>query len=153
MRDFLDYIVIWLPILLVLVSWLLVGFIVSRDAAGIARFELFTRIFLKDGGTLKTWGLFLATGTFCLLLSGGLAKLATDASFPRDAGTAALRIKAIFELAIGLEVLLSLCIGSFGAIAFKGQGPGGTSLEVRQDPAGVTTTSATGPAPPPAVSP
>ena len=149
MHSFLDYIAIWLPILVGLLVFVCLATVFSRGVEGITRFQAFTRIFLSDGATLKTWGLFLSLFTFCLLLSGILAKLATDASWPKDASSAALRIRALYQMGLGLEVLLAICVGAFGAVAFKGQGPGGVSFQLNQDAAGNTTASSAAPAAPP----
>ncbi len=149
MNDFLDYIAIWLPILMGLVAFLCLATLFSRGVDGIQRFERFSRIFLSEGATLKTWGLFLSLFTFCLLLSGILAKLATDASWPKDPGTAALRIRSLYQMGLGLEVLLAICVGAFGAVAFKGQGPGGVSFQLNQDREGNVSQSSTAPAAPP----
>lgn len=148
MKDGLDYIAIWLPIVCGLTVFMLVGFIIRRNDEHMSRFEKFVRLFLSEGATIKNWGLFLSLFTFCLLLSGILAKLATDASWPKDADTASLRIKSLFELGLGLEILLAISVGAFGAVAFKGQLPGGASFQLNQDSQGNVSQSATGPAPP-----
>lgn len=146
MTHFLDFMAAWLPVLAGVTAFILVAVVFSRGEGGINRFGAFTRIFLERPATLKTWGLFISLFTFCLLLSGVLAKLATDASWPADSGTAGLRIRALFQLAVGLEILLAICVGAFGAVAFKGQGPGGVSFQLNQDPAGNMTGSGSAPA-------
>lgn len=147
MSDTLDFLVILLPMFAGLFSFVLVGFIIRRKTETLGNFERFVRIFLSEGATLKTWGLFLSAFGILLVLAGVIAKVANDLSWLRDVQVQALRIYFFRDIAIGLEILLSIVLGSFGAVAFKGQGPGGTSFQLSQDPAGTTVASASGPAP------
>jgi hypothetical protein len=135
MTDFYDYIAVWLPIVAVALGFLSVAVVFSRGLEGIGRFEKFTRIFLSEGATLKTWGLFISCFTVSLLLSGIIAKLAADQSWPHDHLTAVARIGFFREVALGLLLLLAIVLGAFGAVAFKGQ-LGAANFQLNQDNGG-----------------
>ncbi len=135
MSDFYDYIAVWLPIIAVALGFLCVAVVFSRGLEGIGRFEKFTRIFLSEGATLKTWGLFISCFTVSLLLSGIIAKLAADQSWPHDHFTAVARIGFFREVALGLLLLLAIILGAFGAVAFKGQ-LGAANFQLNQDGGG-----------------
>jgi cell division protein FtsL len=132
MTDFYDYIAVWLPIVAVALGFLSVAVVFSRGLEGIGRFEKFTRIFLSEGATLKTWGLFISCFTVSLLLSGIIAKLAADQSWPHDHLTAVARIGFFREVALGLLLLLAIVLGAFGAVAFKGQ-LGAANFQLNQE--------------------
>jgi hypothetical protein len=134
MTDFYDYIAVWLPIVAVALGFLSVAVVFSRGLEGIGRFEKFTRIFLSEGATLKTWGLFISCFTVSLL-SGIIAKLAADQSWPHDHFTAVARIGFFREVALGLLLLLAIILGAFGAVAFKGQ-LGAANFQLNQDNGG-----------------
>jgi hypothetical protein len=146
-NDYLDYVVVWLPLCCALTVFFLIGLIVRRSDERLGRFEKFTRIFLSEGATIKNWGLFLSALTLALLLSGIIAMMANDPSWMMTIEVQYRRIDFFKWVAIGLEILLSIVLGAFGAVAFKGQGPGGTSFEMKQDASGASTARASAPAP------
>lgn len=149
-----DFVSAMLPPAMFYVAFMVTMWLLCRGN-GITKLKDMVAIFLAAPVTLKTWGLFLAAPTICLLLNSMLIKVGNDASWPKSDAVALARIAFYNHATIGLEILLSIIMGSFGAVAFKGQGPGGTSFEMKQDPVtGVTTSAAaSGPAVPPAAVP
>lgn len=142
------------PLIFFVVSFLVTMFFLFRGQ-GVSKLAEMVKIFLKEPATVKTWGLFMAGPILCLLLNAILSKIGDNASWPSTDAVAMARIQFYREVAIGLEILISIVLGAFGAVAFKGQLPGGASFQMSQDlTAGTTTTSATGPvAPAPAPAP
>lgn len=136
------------PLLVFMASFLLMlAFLFWRD--GVLKLRDMVAIFLERPATLKTWGLFLCAPAVLLLVNAELVKIGNDPSWPREVQVALARIEFYRTVAIGLELILSIIVGAFGAVAFKGQLPGGASLQVNQDGSG----SMSGPAPVPPVPP
>jgi hypothetical protein len=143
-----DFLAIWLPLLALVAAFVTTGIIVSRGDTPLDRFKSFVGVFLAGPATMKTWALVGAAPVICLILSGVIAKVADNASWPRADAVAMARIGFFRDIGIGLEILVAIVLGALGAVTFKGQGPGGTSFQLSQDPTGITTASATAPAPP-----
>lgn len=132
------------PLIVFYVAFLLTGVLLSRGK-GIEKLKSFTTIFLSAPATLKTWALVFSGPALCLLLNGIFGKIGDNASWPQGTVIALARIQFYREVAIGLEVLLSIVLGALGAVTFKGQGPGGINFQLNQD----GTASGTAPVPPP----
>jgi hypothetical protein len=132
----------------------MVTLIILSRGSGIERLKNIVAIFLAAPVSLKTWGLFLSAPAVLLLVNSMLMKIGNDALWPHSDAVALARIAYYNNATIGCLVLMSIILGAFGAVAFKGQLPGGSSFEMKQDGmTGTTTASGTGPAPVPPVPP
>lgn len=138
------------PLILFIISFLVTMFLLFRGQ-GVTKLKDLMAIFLAAPVSLKTWGLFLAAPTVFLMLNSIVTKMGDNSLWTHNQTVDLARIQFFREIGWGLVGLGSIILGAFGAVAFKGQLPGGASFQVSRDTeTGQPVMTATGPAAAPA---
>lgn len=131
-----------MPAIAFVVSFMLCAYFLARGAA-VDRLKMLVGVFLKDPATLKTWSLVLGGPALCLMFQHVIEHLADSQVCRRGDGMALACIHALENFGYGFILLLMIVLGALGAVTFKGQLPGGASVQINPDGSG----SASVPAP------